>query len=124
MEVKVPAYHHTANAIGAALARTTMELELFADTERKVLLVPALSRSTAITANYSLTDAKRDIEVLLLGSLDLAECDSADTEVQVTEATSFNMIRGSHATGKNIRVKCQITPGHIQKYLDAVRSSC
>jgi N-methylhydantoinase A/oxoprolinase/acetone carboxylase beta subunit len=124
METEVPAYHNVANAIGAALTRTTMELELFADTERKVLFVPTLSLRTAVSGNYSLNDARRDAREYLLGSLNLTGDNSAGTEAQITEASSFNMIRGAQTAGKNIRVRCQIKPGHIQKYLDAVRSRC
>jgi N-methylhydantoinase A/oxoprolinase/acetone carboxylase beta subunit len=124
METEVPAYHHVANAIGAALTRTTMELELFADTERKVLIVPALSVCTTISGNYALNDARLDAKEYLLGALALTGDNSTDTEAQITGAASFNMIRGLHTAGKNIRVSCQIKPGHLKRYLDAVRSGC
>jgi hypothetical protein len=124
METEVPAYHNVANAIGAALTRTTMELELFADTERKVLFVPTLSLRATVSGNYSLNDARRDAREYLLGSLNLTGDSSAGTEAQITEASSFNMIRGAYTAGKNIRVRCQIKPGHIQRYLDAVRYRC
>ena len=43
LSTEVPDNYDVANAIGAALTRTTWELELFADTQRNVLFIPSLS---------------------------------------------------------------------------------
>ncbi len=120
---KVPALHSVANAVGSALTRTTMDLELFADTERDVLLVPALSIKKFIDQNYSLEDAQSDARNYLHASAAALESDSA-AQVQIIGASSFNMISDSRTAGRNIRVRCQIKPGHIASYLDAVRSAC
>ena len=120
LETTVPKLHGVANAIGAALTRTTMDIELFADTEREVLLVPRLSVQKSIDRNYSLEDARLDAEQYLLSSVESAEA----AGVQVIEASTFNMMKGSRMAGRNIRVRSQIRPGLIPEYLDGVRSSC
>ena len=120
LETVVPKLHGVANAVGAALTRTTMDIELFADTEREVLLVPRLSVQKSIDRNYSLEDARLDAEKYLLSSVESAEA----AGVQVIEASTFNMMQGSRMAGRNIRVRSQIRPGLIPEYLDGVRSSC
>ncbi len=42
LPVVVPEYFGVANAIGAAIARPTMQAELFADTEKKIMTIPVL----------------------------------------------------------------------------------
>ncbi len=124
MQTVVPRLHSVANAIGAAVTRTTMELELFADTERQVLLVPRLSVQKKISANYSLEQARKDAVQYLRASLDASLQAADEIPVQILEASSFNMIQGSRMVGRNMRVRCQIRPGHSEEYLDGVRSSC
>jgi sugar (pentulose or hexulose) kinase len=120
LETIVPKLHEVANAVGAALTRTTMDIELFADTEREVLLVPRLSVQKSIGRNYSLEDARRDAEKYLLASAEAADASG----VQVIEASIFNMVQGWRTVGRNIRLRSQIKPGLIQDYVDGVRSSC
>jgi N-methylhydantoinase A/oxoprolinase/acetone carboxylase beta subunit len=120
LETTVPKLHGVANAIGAALTRSTMDIELFADTEREVLLVPRLSVQKSIGRNYSLEDARLAAEQYLLASVEAAGA----ADVQVVEASTFNMMHGSRMAGRNIRVRSQIKPGLIQSYLNSVRSSC
>jgi hypothetical protein len=33
------------------------------------------------------------------------------TESEITEESSFNMVRGFYTSGKNIRIKAQVKPG-------------
>ncbi|MGO9379703.1 MAG: hydantoinase/oxoprolinase family protein [Dissulfurispiraceae bacterium] len=119
LETVVPKLHEVANAIGAAITRTTMDIELFADTEREVLLIPRLSVQKSIDRSYTLEDAVLDSEQYLLASVELADA----AEVQVIEASSFNMVQGARMVGRNIRVRSQIKPGLIPDYLDGVRLS-
>ena len=120
LETVVPKLHGVANAVGAALTRTTMDIELFADTEREVLLVPRLSVQKSIDRNYSLEDARLDAEKYLLSSGGVCQ----NSRGKVIEASTFNMMQGSRMAGRNIRVRSQIRPGLIPEYLDGVRSSC
>ena len=105
-----------ANAIGAALARTTCEVNFFADTERGI--------AEASEENFSRQiDHSFDQEAAIRQALDLLEAKAIDRgantdylEMEVLEALQFNMVRGFNTTGKNIRVKVQVKPGMIHGY--------
>lgn len=117
--VVVPPHAGVANAIGAALTRATAELELLADTNRGVKLIPRMGIVEKIDRRYSLDDAQKDASALLLGMLD----DSDHAEVQFLESSSFTMIEGGQMTGRDLRVHCQIKPGLVQDYVQGVREA-
>lgn len=108
-----PKNYHVANAIGAALAKPTMEITMLADTSQKILSVSELGVYEKIPSSYTLDQAKeRAIE--LLRSVAISMGMEADTiESEIIEASSFNMIDGFDTKGRSIRVKAQIKPGHI-----------
>lgn len=115
LSTEVPRNHAVANAIGAALTRTTWDLELFADTEKNVLFIPALGQRENIPHSYTLAEAERDAKNHLLAYVGkLGVIEDADN-VQVTRANSFNMVSGMNTVGRNIRVRCQIRPGVTRK---------
>jgi N-methylhydantoinase A/oxoprolinase/acetone carboxylase beta subunit len=111
LSTEVPANFDVANAIGAALTRTTWELELFADTQRHVLFIPSLSYRENVPSGYDLEDAKRDAVNQLTMQLDSMGVFLRDEDAQITHASSFNMVEGYDRVGRNIRVKCQVRPG-------------
>ncbi|MDP2645930.1 MAG: hydantoinase/oxoprolinase family protein [Desulfobacterales bacterium] len=105
-----------ANAIGAALARTTCEVILFADTEQGTVLAPGEGYSGTVNGNFLKTDAvKKAFELLRKKALQQG-ADAEDLEVEIIEEQQFNMIRGFSTTGRNIRVKVQVKPGLIHGY--------
>lgn len=107
----VPSHFGVANAIGAALTRNTASLELFADTERGMMFIPALRHKENVPRTYGLDDARRDAMNHLLAHLSQMGVFADRDNAQVTQASSFNMVGEGRATGRNIRVKCQIKPG-------------
>ncbi len=117
-----PKNHSVANAIGAALARTTMYIELLADTERGRLLIPDIGVSKGISRTYSLEEAQRDALHYLTEHLKSISAGEGGQVVEIIDAASFSMVRGYESTGKNIRVKCQIKPGVIDEYAGAIKS--
>jgi hypothetical protein len=108
IEVVVPDHFSVANAIGAALTRTTMEIELFADTQKRRMIVPALGHEAEIARNYDLDEAKKDALGLLKKRMQ--ELGVSGPEPEITGEGSFNMVEGFRTVGRNIRVKCQIRP--------------
>ena len=107
----VPEHSGVANAIGAALTRNTASLELFADTEKGVMFIPALRHRENVPRSYNLADAERDAMNHMLAHLSEMGVFADRDNAQVTHASSFNMVDEGRTTGKNIRVKCQIKPG-------------
>lgn len=112
---KYPKNYHIANAIGAALAKPTMDLTLLADTQRKVLSIPELGIYEQIKGFYDLDLAKKQAIKLLKEQIQLMDPKRKvlDQDIEITEASSFNMVDGFSTTGQNIRVEAQVKPGLI-----------
>lgn len=111
---------HVANAIGAALARTTCEVTFFADTEHKFAEAPEEDFSQTIDTHF---DSQAAIEnaFRLLRDKAIARGANPDfLEMEVVEALQFNMVRGFNTIGKNIRVKVQVKPGLIHGYDEVI----
>jgi N-methylhydantoinase A/oxoprolinase/acetone carboxylase beta subunit len=118
--VRVVPKWKVANAIGAALARTTCEVNFFADTGRGI--------AEALEENFSRrVDHSFDQETAIRQAFDLLEAKAIERganpdylEMEVLEALQFNMVRGFNTTGKNIRVKVQVKPGLIHGYNEVI----
>ncbi len=109
-KVELPPRFSVANAIGAALARNTAELELFADTQQGKLLIPTLGIERSVPKEYTLEAAKKDAFSAMQGYLN-SQGIKNDASIDIIEAYSFNMVGESGLSGRNIRVKCQVRPG-------------
>lgn len=114
LETVVPDNFNIANALGAALARTTVDIELFADTGRKQLLVPALNIKETISSGYSLSDAEADAEAYLRRYLEKIGVHDENWEIEIVHSSSFRMIDGFYSSGNDIRVRCQVKPGTVK----------
>jgi len=117
-EVHVVPQWHVANALGAALARNTCELTLFADTERGFAITPEQNFFQEVRKDFD-KRAAVDLAFGLLRAKCLKEgaCE-AELEMEVLEDVQFNMVRDFYTTGRNIRVKVQVKPGLIPEYSD------
>ncbi len=106
-----------ANAIGAALARTTCEVTLNADTEQGIVTAHEEDFAEPVSKSFSKDDL---IETALSLLKDKAENAGADTdnldEVEVVEFQEFNIVRNFSPKGKILRTKMQLKPGLIQGY--------
>lgn len=118
IDVQAPKDFDVANAIGAALTRTTAELELFADTQRKEIHIPILGTARPTPKNYDLEQAVQDAAQSLKAHLAAQGEEGVVQVVQggpdlidVVEAQNFAMIGDSGEQFRNIRVKVQIRPG-------------
>ena len=119
--VRVVPHWKVANAIGAALARTTCEVTLFADTSRRIAEAPEENFRRRIDYSF-------DREAAVQQALDLLKTKAIERganidylEMEVVESLQFNMVRGFNSTGKNIRIKVQVKPGLIHGYDEAIR---
>lgn len=112
-EAVIPRDAEVANAYGAALARTTAEITMLAETERGSLTIAEEGLQMKIPAHFTRKDLlKIGLEKLRERARRLGARD-ADIEMEIVEDQEFNMVRGYHATGKNIRLKAQVKPGLI-----------
>ncbi|MFZ1200485.1 MAG: hydantoinase/oxoprolinase family protein [Desulfobacterales bacterium] len=105
-----------ANAIGAALARTTCEVMVFADTQRGIVMAPEENFSAKADHNFSRGDAiDQACHLLKIKARQIGAGDE-ELEMEVLEELQFNMVRGFLTTGRNLRVKVQVKPGLIRHY--------
>jgi len=111
LEVVVPDNYQVANAIGAAVAKTTFDIELFADTSEGVLIIPNLDIRKKIPRSYTLQNAEEDARRYLSAYLENMGVGIQD--IEIIESTSFKMVSEYFTTGRDIRVKCQVKPGII-----------
>ncbi len=119
--VRVVPRWKVANAIGAALARTTCEITLFADTVRRMAEAPEENFRQRIDYSFD-REAAVQQALDLLKTKAIARGANIDyLEMEVVESLEFNMVRGFNTTGKNIRVKAQVKPGLIHGYDEAIR---
>jgi N-methylhydantoinase A len=107
----------TANAMGAALARTTCEVTLFADTEQGIATAPEENYSERVNKNFSKEDAVRKAYELLKKKALEKGAGTEELEWEVLENLQFNMVRGFYTTGRNIRTKVQVKPGLIHGFV-------
>lgn len=119
LAVEVPPLHGVANAVGAALTRTTSHLALTANTARGKLSVPMLGIFRSIGRGFSLQDATDEARKLLVEDLAKAGITMDAAEIQITQADAFNMVEGSYTSGKNIRVVAQVKPAVVARLTGA-----
>ena len=113
---------HVANAIGAAMARNTSEVTLFADTERGVALAPEEEFSRQVGKDFDREDAIALAFDLLREKCLKAGASESELDMEVVEDSQFNMVRGFYTAGRNIRVKVQTRPGLIPEYRELAQS--
>jgi len=111
--VYIPEHAEVANAIGAALARTTAEMTILADTEQGILVIGEEGDRIPIAPRFTREDAIRIGKERLRERAIKMGAREEDLEIEVTEDQEFNMVKGFSTAGKNIRVKVQVKPGLI-----------
>jgi N-methylhydantoinase A/oxoprolinase/acetone carboxylase beta subunit len=122
MHVRVVPRWQVANAIGAALARTTCEVGLFVDTEQRVASAPAENFLQPVADGYGLEAATAEALDLLRVKALARGANPDYLEMEVVERQLFNMVRGFNTSGKNIRVRVQVKPGLIHGYDNLLKS--
>jgi N-methylhydantoinase A/oxoprolinase/acetone carboxylase beta subunit len=120
--VRVVPQWRVANAIGAALAKNTCEVALFADTEQGMAMAPEEDFSQPVGKDFDRQSAV-GLACDLLHNKCVREGAPAEmVEMEVLEDLQFNMVRGFHTTGRNIRTKVQVKPGLIPEYREIART--
>lgn len=109
-----------ANAIGAALARTTCAVTLFADTQQEIAAAPEENFKETVNRDFSKEAAIQKAYELLRQKAVHIGASPDDLDMEVIEEQQFNMVRGFYTAGKNIRVKVQVKPGLIHGYESVV----
>ncbi len=116
LPITIPENAAVANAIGAALALSTIELTVHVDTKRRLLVIPELGikqqNCTLKRAEQVVERAKEDLseEALRLG-LDTAQ------EIEVISIEDFPVVEGWQSMERLITVKVQLAAG-VKHYVE------
>ncbi|MCP4020393.1 MAG: hydantoinase/oxoprolinase family protein [Desulfobacteraceae bacterium] len=106
-----------ANAIGAALARTTCEVTLNADTEQGIVTAHEEDFAEPISKTYSKDDVIETAYTLLKEkALNCGASSDSLNEIEVVEFQEFNIVRNFSPRGKIYRTKIQLKPGLIKGF--------
>ncbi len=109
----VPQHFEVANAIGAALARTTFETELFTDTGKGRMTMPNLGIEEIVDRKYGIDDAKHDALEYTRKFMKKSGYDQSVVP-ELVEVSAFRIINDYYSSGTDIRVRCQVKPGLIK----------
>jgi len=111
----VPEYAPVANAIGAAVARPTMTLNLRIDTERGEYVVSEEGLTGKVTGRNMNIDQAEEMARKLLAerALRLGIGEYAK-EAEVTYSEIFNMVRGWSTVGRLLNVRMEIPAGILE----------
>jgi hypothetical protein len=115
-QARVPAEYEVANAIGAAVARTTCEVTVLADTHRGYVRAPEEEYVGTIDRRAKKGEVIRLAFDLLREKALRLGGDEDDLEMELLEDQEFNMVQGFYPVGRNIRVRAQVKPGLIRVY--------
>ncbi len=106
-----------ANAIGAALARTTCEVSLIADTEQGIATIHEEDYAEPISNAFTEDDAVESAYTILKEkAFEMGAAEDEVKEIEVIESQSFNIVRNFSPKGKIFRLKIQIKPGLINGF--------
>jgi N-methylhydantoinase A len=117
--VRVPPNYEVANAIGAAVARTTCEVTVLADTALGYVSAPEESYLAKVDRKASKEEMIRLAFTLLRDKARRLGANEDDLEMELLEAQQFNMVQDFYTIGSNIRVRAQVKPGLISPYRKA-----
>jgi len=113
----VPQYAPVANAIGAAVARPTLTLNLHIDTEKGEFSVAEEGRTGRVTdQKMTPEDAERLARRLLAERAALLGIGEYAGEAGVTYSEVFNMIRGWSTVGRLMDVRMEIPAGLLTSW--------
>jgi N-methylhydantoinase A/oxoprolinase/acetone carboxylase beta subunit len=116
LPTRVPPHAEVANAVGAALSRTTAEIHVQADTGRRVLNIPEADVHASIEPGFSIVDAANAGREALARIASEIGAETSQKDFRITEEQVFNMIEGYSRTGQNIRMTLSIMPGLISSW--------
>jgi N-methylhydantoinase A/oxoprolinase/acetone carboxylase beta subunit len=112
---QIPVNYEIANAIGAALSRTTAELTVLADTERRLLTIAEEGSQSPIPATFTLAQTAGVCRERLRARMVNTDNFNVEPEIEIVESQEFNIVDEFYTVGRNIRVKGQIKPGIIKE---------
>lgn len=113
LPVKIPAGAMVANAIGAALARSTLSAGLRADTTDGFYIIPESGRRQQLPKGFNKKKAEAILEQWLHEQAEKWQLPGQETELISSE--HFRTIHGYYDTGDIYNLRMQLKPGILHK---------
>ena len=79
-------------------------------------MAPGEDYAENIDEDYTMDDAVATALELVREKARRRGANLDNLETEIIEKQQFNMVRGFHTTGKNMRVRAQVKPGLVQGY--------
>lgn len=108
----LPEFFAVANALGAAVARTTLKATLYADTSNRFYYLSGDLQKNSLKKRFSINDAK---ELLLNHIKTKIIRDDINDLLEITHQECFNVVRNYQTLGQIIKLEAQIKPGIDQE---------
>ncbi|HNY64905.1 MAG TPA: hydantoinase/oxoprolinase family protein [Deltaproteobacteria bacterium] len=115
MKCVVPGHAMVANALGAALARTTTQITMVADTQLGRMVCPEMGIDEKVGSSLTMEDLKKQGKGILTEHLALQGI-TGNLEISILEEQTFNIVRGFSSAGRNFRLKLQTKPGILDQW--------
>ncbi len=116
IETEVVPCSGVANAIGAAVARTTCEVSLLVDTEQGFAVAPGEDFKISVPKDYTEENVRETALALLNEKAIRSGSDPNNIESEIIEFQKFNIVRNFVPKGKIFRMKIQVMPGLIRRF--------
>lgn len=110
-QVLVPATSSVANAIGAALARPTLKLDFFADTERGTYTTNIGGLQGILPRRFKNIEEAKEFTLELLQGIAKDWHLPEDIPLETLYEEGFNVVRGWQTTGRIFQIGSQTVPG-------------
>ena len=112
LPVMVPPHAGMVNAIGAALARPTALVDMFADTRTRKVWAPAYAYERSLDTAGSLAEIEAE-SIRLLEQHARQQGYAGHARALVTESQLFSTLDASGRSSRDIRVRSQLLPGLV-----------
>lgn len=114
-KILVPPHAQVANAVGAALAKNTIRMDLIVDTEQKTYSTSIGGVGDKLNKPLNTVEQAHNFALELFEKTkdkwDIQRDNASETEILYEEG--FNIVRGWHTAGKIFQIGVQTTPGLI-----------
>lgn len=111
LPVHVPNHFDVANAVGAALSRVNLEVNVVADTALGQLSIPEAGVHRKLSRACSLDEVRAEAEEALMRLAREAGVLDPEALPEVVEQESFRIVEGFSVVGSIHRLRVQIRPG-------------
>jgi len=115
LPVLLPRHHDVANAIGAAVASVSLEVNATCDTAHGWLAIPEASVHKGVDKGFTMAQVEKEARDGLTGIAENMGFSGETLDFDIAERESFNIIEGHYFAGAVHRLKLQVRPAILTR---------